>query len=290
MKALPIFGTIRCSLLFVCLLLLLACAVPIQLHAQQPSVSTDGANFNGDEQLYGSASARGGGNLYGWFEWGTTTAYGNVTPQVSLPYITPYYQGSFSYDMQVILQPNTVYHFRAVASNSYATVYGADATFITKGPPVITNQPQSQAVAIGSKATFTVGAWASDSILFYQWQKNGVDIPSATTSSFTITNAQSSDAGTYSVYVSSDWGGMYPVFSSPASLKVGPVLQISYTNGMLVFSWPVYTPGYNLVTATDLNSTIWTSVDGTMVTNGNTVTVTLPIFSDTQRFFRLRSP
>jgi hypothetical protein len=238
-------NTIRCSKPFIALLLLLVCAVPAQLHAQSgllPYVGTGSTSrlVGYGEELNGTAY---NGflvdvpDLYTWFQWGTTTAYGNVSPTVhgmSPP------DHSMSYTITAGLQSSTVYHYQAVASNAYGISYGGDATFTSKGPPVITNQPQSQTVAVGSNVTFTVGASASDNILYYQWKKyeDGVEppwvnIPSATSSSLTISNAQSSDAGTYEVAVSSDWGGLFEVWSSPALLIVGsgpPTITLQPTN------------------------------------------------------------
>ena len=59
---------------------------------------------------------------YVYFQWGTSTNYGNQTPQQYLS------SGSFS---QVIsgLSSNTIYHFRAVAQGSFGTVYGQDSIF-----------------------------------------------------------------------------------------------------------------------------------------------------------------
>ncbi len=59
------------------------------------------------------------------FEWGLDTGYGITTPTESKTT-----GKTFS---QVIggLTPNTVYHFRALATNSVGTGYGADRTFTT---------------------------------------------------------------------------------------------------------------------------------------------------------------
>jgi hypothetical protein len=53
----------------------------------------------------------------------------------------------------------------------------------------------------------------------YQWRKSGVPISGATTASFTITNAQGSDSGTFSVVVSNAGGS---VTSTAATLTVQP--------------------------------------------------------------------
>ncbi len=63
------------------------------------------------------------------FEYGTTTAYGQSTPAGVLP--GPDFKVN-DLDAEVVgLQPDTVYHFRIVASNSAGTTYGRDETFRT---------------------------------------------------------------------------------------------------------------------------------------------------------------
>ncbi|SHL05600.1 immunoglobulin domain-containing protein, partial [Desulforamulus aeronauticus] len=71
--------------------------------------------------------------------------------------------------------------------------------------PSISDQPQNQTVTIGQTATFTVTAAGSEP-LNYQWKKEGIDIAGATSATLEIVNAQTSDAGTYTVEVSNDAG------------------------------------------------------------------------------------
>src|SRR2546423_998885 len=66
------------------------------------------------------------------------------------------------------------------------------------GPPVITQQPQSRTVFIGSSVSFTVTV-SSVTFPTYQWRFNGGSISAATASSYTIASVQSSNAGNYSV-------------------------------------------------------------------------------------------
>src|SRR5262245_31554131 len=90
-------------------------------------------------------------------------------------------------------------------------------------PPVITQQPQSQTVASnGCNVTFSVTV-SSGTPVFYQWRFNGVNIPGATsaggnTSTYTINNVQSSQAGNYSVACTNSGG--YAI-SGNAALTVG---------------------------------------------------------------------
>jgi glucose/arabinose dehydrogenase len=67
--------------------------------------------------------------------------------------------------------------------------------FVDSGtPPSIATHPQPVTVSVGGNATFTVSATGS-APLSYRWQRNGVDIPGATGSSYTLTGAQASDDG-----------------------------------------------------------------------------------------------
>ena len=71
--------------------------------------------------------------------------------------------------------------------------------------PVITVPPLSQSQVRGLDATFTVGAGGTPP-LSYQWQFNGTNIEGATASSFTLTNVQEANLGTYSVTITNTVG------------------------------------------------------------------------------------
>ena len=82
--------------------------------------------------------------------------------------------------------------------------------------PTITTQPKSQTVNEGDSVTFSVTA-SGTTPLSYQWKKDGSNISGATGSSYTISNAKSGDAGSYTVMVSNSAGS---VTSSAATLTV----------------------------------------------------------------------
>jgi hypothetical protein len=63
------------------------------------------------------------------------------------------------------------------------------------GTPLITRQPADQVVYAAQTATFTVGA-SGGAQLQYQWQKNGTNIPGATSSTYTTPRTTVSDNGT----------------------------------------------------------------------------------------------
>jgi glucose/arabinose dehydrogenase len=60
--------------------------------------------------------------------------------------------------------------------------------------PSISLQPTDQTVSVGNSATFTIQA-TGEPPLNFQWQRDSVDIPGATASSFTLQSAQPSDDG-----------------------------------------------------------------------------------------------
>jgi hypothetical protein len=68
----------------------------------------------------------------------------------------------------------------------------------------VVHAPQDQSVCPGDNAHFSVDATGTG--LAYQWYKAAVLLGGATTSSLTVTNAQSADAGIYSVVVSGTCG------------------------------------------------------------------------------------
>ncbi len=79
--------------------------------------------------------------------------------------------------------------------------------------------PSDQITPVGGSATFNVAVAGGLPAFSYQWKKNGGNVSGATTSSLTITNAQVSDAGGYTVAVTDSLGQV--VVSPVASLTVG---------------------------------------------------------------------
>ncbi|HEY9153775.1 MAG TPA: immunoglobulin domain-containing protein, partial [Opitutaceae bacterium] len=99
--------------------------------------------------------------------------------------------------------------YTVVVSNSAGNVTSIAAT-LTVNPlivaPTIITQPTSQTVTTGNSVTFSVTATGTSPT--YQWQKGGVAISGATSSSFTIASTSSGDAGTYTVVVSNTAGNV----------------------------------------------------------------------------------
>jgi hypothetical protein len=126
--------------------------------------------------------------------------------------------------------------YAVVVSNPYDDVISSIATLTVMDPFIVTH-PQSQSVAAGATASFTVSAVGSPTVS-YRWRKEGVAlfddgrISGTATPTLTVANAQTMDMGSYSVVVSNLNGqvvssnatllGQFPPFfvTQPASQKV----------------------------------------------------------------------
>ena len=83
---------------------------------------------------------------------------------------------------------------------------GPTGSTVHVSAPSITAQPANQTVVAGQTATFTVVATGA-APLSYQWQKNGANITSGTSSSYTTAATVTSDGGsTFDVVVSNSAG------------------------------------------------------------------------------------
>ena len=137
--------------------------------------------------------------------------------------------------------------------------------------PVIIDQPQSQTVLPGTNTAFSVIAEGPPP-LSYQWTFDGEDIAGATNATFTLTDVQAADQGSYSVLVTNFYGS---VLSSNAMLTFPPAstnhpsLKIAPQFGILFISWTTNSAGFVLVTSTNLESGNWVPVSPAPVQEGD---------------------
>jgi hypothetical protein len=143
-------------------------------------------------------------------------------------------------------------NYRVIVSNALSSVTSTPATLTVITPVAITTQPQSLIVVAGSKATFDVSVAGSSPT--FQWQKNGTDIPGATSASFGISKAAAGDAGNYTVAVTNAGGSVTSsiavltvnippaITMQPADVKVGPGGSAVFTvvasgTGPFTYQW-----------------------------------------------------
>jgi phosphodiesterase/alkaline phosphatase D-like protein len=118
-------------------------------------------------KLAGSLSPDGQDAHY-YFEYGTTAAYGSVSPELPGTDAGSASAGVHAETALSGLTPTTLYHYRLVGVNSLGTTYGADATFSTPGPPTI---PLEVAEKVGSgKATLQAEIDPGGAATTYQFE------------------------------------------------------------------------------------------------------------------------
>ncbi len=96
----------------------------------------------------------------------------------------------------------------------------ASATFtLPNEAPTISSQPAGQMIVNTETAAFSVSAIGTDP-LRYQWRKDGVAVPNATNTAFTLASALVADSGSYTVVITNNYGA---VTSAVAVLTVEPI-------------------------------------------------------------------
>jgi endonuclease/exonuclease/phosphatase family metal-dependent hydrolase len=100
--------------------------------------------------------------------------------------------------------------YSVTLSNALGVITSGDAILTivpTSGPPVIATQPIGQAVVEGASVTFSVEAFGAKP-LAYQWQFNGANLATATTSILNLSTVTTNQAGAYSVVITNGSGAV----------------------------------------------------------------------------------
>jgi uncharacterized repeat protein (TIGR01451 family) len=165
-----------------------------------------------------------------------------------------------------------------------------NVTTVSAGP-VISAQPSNVVAVVGANAGFEVTA--TGTVFSYQWYFDLTnELSGATDVQLTLTNVQTSQAGSYTVVVS---GGGGSVTSSPALLRVlaPPVLiggsaVLTASNGFSVSLLSVTGLNYTLEYKTFLSDTNWTILPAsTMTGTGGVITLQDTTSPQAQRFYQV---
>lgn len=182
-----------------------------------------------------------------------------------------------------------IYTVTATNSGGSASV-GLDFTVVPPGPS-ITSQPADASRPIGSTASFSVAASGSGPFT-YQWQKNDINIPGATSSSHTTPILALSDNGTrfralvFDAYASQDTSHeatltvVGPVMTAIAITPSTPTIAVGATLGFTATG--TYSDG---TTANVTNSATWSSSNTAVATIGSATGIATGITVGTSTIF-----
>ena len=124
-------------------------------------------------------------------------------------------------------------------TNADGSVTSAPARVEIATAPRITPPPQDKALSAGTTATLSVAATGTPP-LAYQWRRDGADLAGATAASLTLTGFDATEAGRYTVVVSSLWGR---VTSPEALVQLGQPPLITRAPVGVTAAAPVFTNG-----------------------------------------------
>jgi hypothetical protein len=202
------------------------------------ATSTTGYNTNATKQSGEPSHAGSSGTHSVWWKW-TAPAAGSATVDTRGSYFDTalgVYTGSTVNNLTTIgsnddisttphIQASTVTFTATAGQTYYFAVDGWDGDSAgvtlnlsfspsTTPAPTITSQPASASVTAGGTASFSVTASNATS---YQWSFNNSPISGATSATYTISSAQTANAGSYFVTVTNSGGS---VVSNSVTLTV----------------------------------------------------------------------
>jgi hypothetical protein len=166
-------------------------------------------------------------------------------------------------------QPTDSGQYSVMVSNLVGQVTSAAATLTVQYAPIITGQPQTQPLHVGTTVALTVGGTGVPPPT-YQWFRDGSAISGATSSAFTILSARTNDAGNYTVLLSNIVGTAVSAVATlglPPTILVQPLDQTTVASDSasftvvaigegLQYQWFFYGPVRALTNATNATLTL----------------------------------
>jgi uncharacterized repeat protein (TIGR01451 family) len=167
-------------------------------------------------------------------------------------------------------------------NNSASLVTGVDAL------PVITVQPVSRTVLVGTNVSFDVtatGVPPPD----YQWLLNGTNLPGETAGVLTLTNVQPAQAGDYTVTVTNAVGVTNSTAARLIVLVPPAISSINLSGTNILISLPsVSGLHYTLEYKTTLDDPDWLPLPPAVLGTGGVIILTDDTGPFATRFYRVR--
>jgi uncharacterized repeat protein (TIGR03803 family) len=134
-----------------------------------------------------------------WFQWGTTTNYGNFTAATDMGSgVSP-----LSLSVPIAgLTPGVTYHVCAVATNSNGAAYGSDVSFTTAGRPAVWTLSASAVTFSSAVLNATVNPNGYSTAAWFEWGTN--------TSYGNLTSVTDMGSGTAGLSLSIPLSGLIP--------------------------------------------------------------------------------
>jgi probable HAF family extracellular repeat protein len=159
--------------------------------------------------------------------------------------------------------------YSVVVTNTVGSVTSSNAVLTLLTAPTIVVSPTNATVVQGSNATFSVTAGGTPP-LSYQWSFGGTNLPGATNSTYTLNNAQTNNAGNYTVTITNTLGS---VITNAVLTVLAPPFIINQPTNQAV------RPGSNAVFSVTAGGTTplnyqWL-FNGTNVAGATNVTLTI---------------
>jgi hypothetical protein len=186
------------------------------------------------------------------------------------------------------VKTNDAGNYAVVVQNNYGSVTSAVVSLTLVLPPTIISQPQSQTVAAGQSAVFSVGV--SGTATAYQWNLNGSAVSGATNATLALTNVRTNLAGNYTVAVTNIAGS---VVSAEAALTVtNPCVSLSVPDGAGMasngFTFQLSVPvgcTYVILASTDFQT--WTPIATNVAAAASVVFTDTEAASYPNRFYQV---
>ena len=132
---------------------------------------------------------------------------------------------SSTYTLNNVQYSDTCKYF-VIVTNPCGMATSCNATITINKPPVISSQPKSSSVCLGSAITSLTVVATGSGTLSYQWYHNGSKVSGGTNTAIVDLSAVSGDAGNYSVVVSNACGSVTSCIVT-ITLNTPPVLTCS---------------------------------------------------------------
>lgn len=218
-------------------------------------------------QVYDSRDADADASMYAEHYYGKSQIF-RATPQAAV--FAPIYQTQSP--VNSTWTPGTFEPTDIVANLGAGSGYYGGISVQAGSVPwiFISSQPSSQTVWVGSTTSFSITAEGKPDggTLSYQWRFDGTNLPGATDTIYTRSNAQLADAGTYTVVMTNSYGSKT---SSDSVLQVLPfgAPSIRVNNQLAVGTVPAVLSAQLTISGGFTNGFIFYTLDGTTPTTSS---------------------